>query len=194
MSKIFCIIGKSASGKNTLYQRILSKCPANLVPVIPYTTRPRRANEQNGIDYHFVTEDQLCQMERENKIVEKRKYFTTKGIWFYFTCKFTPLPEKNYISISTPEGVQHLAEHYSPAIIRVIYLMTGDRERLERCIERESLQLSPDYAEVCRRFLADQKDFSDELIAKLPNVYRIHTDRNIEECMKRWLEIYTAEN
>ena len=163
------------------------------MPVISCTTRPQRTNEQNGIDYYFVTEEQFHLLEQENKIVEKRQYSTTKGLWFYFTPRFTLLPEKNYILITTPEGVEHLEANYGPAIIRVIYLVLDDKERLERCIKRESLQPMPDYEEVCRRFLADQKDFSDTVIAKLPNVRYIPTNTNIKTCVQRWWELYETE-
>ena len=33
MNRVFCLVGKSCSGKDTLYARILEHCP-ELVPVI----------------------------------------------------------------------------------------------------------------------------------------------------------------
>lgn len=36
--KVFYIIGKSSSGKDTIYKRLLSE--TNLKPIVPYTTRP----------------------------------------------------------------------------------------------------------------------------------------------------------
>lgn len=47
MGKIFYLMGKSASGKDTLYQEILKRLP-QLKTVVPYTTRPIRIGEQNG--------------------------------------------------------------------------------------------------------------------------------------------------
>ena len=71
MGKLFVFMGKSASGKDTLYREILKQNPA-VMPVIPYTTRPVRAGEIQGKEYHFVTEAMMRQMESMGKIVERR--------------------------------------------------------------------------------------------------------------------------
>ena len=44
-----------------------------------------------------------------------------------------------------------------------IYIQVDDGVRLERALERERTQKEPKYAELCRRFLADEKDFSEEI-------------------------------
>ena len=88
MSKIFCIVGKSCSGKDTLYKAILEKCGPNLIPIIPYTTRPKRNDELEGVNYCFVTDQQLQAYESAGQIVEKRQYHTMQGLWSYFTLKF----------------------------------------------------------------------------------------------------------
>ena len=49
------VTGKSGSGKDSVYTRILEE--TNLNPIIPYTTRPRRPFEENGKDYHFVSDE-----------------------------------------------------------------------------------------------------------------------------------------
>ena len=67
MSRIFCLVGKSCSGKDTLYARILERCP-ELVPVILHTTRPMRPGEVDGQTYHFVSEAQLRQYEAQPKL------------------------------------------------------------------------------------------------------------------------------
>ena len=43
-----------------------------------------------------------------------------------------------------------------------IYIEVEDGERLSRALNRERMQESPKYEELCRRFLADAKDFSEE--------------------------------
>ena len=73
MSRIFCIVGKSCSGKDTLYARILAQNRPRLVPVVPCTTRPRRPGEVEGQSYHFVTQDQLRQYEDQGQVIEKRE-------------------------------------------------------------------------------------------------------------------------
>ncbi len=190
MSRIFCIVGKSASGKDTIYKEILSTCCSNLIPIIPYTTRPKRVEENNGVDYNFVTEEQLMAFEKAGDVIEKRQYFTTQGVWYYFTLKFNITNNNDYILITTLDGAISIMQEYGSDIVHIVYLVIDDRTRLLRCIERESKQDKPDYLEVCRRFIADQEDFSDFKISIFENVHYIDTNFNIESCLKKWNEIY----
>ena len=78
--RIYIILGPSASGKDTVYQKLLQQCP-QLRPIVYYTTRPRRANELNGRDYFFVTEKTIDKLEEQGKVIEKRVYDTIRGKW-----------------------------------------------------------------------------------------------------------------
>ena len=49
MGKIFCLMGKSASGKDTIYRKLLTQEDPGLKRVIPYTTRPIRSGKLTGI-------------------------------------------------------------------------------------------------------------------------------------------------
>lgn len=192
MSKIYCLIGKSASGKDTVYREILSCYGAFLTPVIPYTTRPMRPGERNGVDYHFVTEDQLAVLEKEGRVIEKRCYQTTQGPWIYFTVDF-PI-EGDRILITTLVGAEKLMEYYGADKVCVIYLDADDKTRLLRYIERESLQKKPDYAEVCRRFLTDREDFAEERLAAFPALRRIFSQGSVSDCLEQWKKIYLEES
>lgn len=184
MSRIFCIVGKSCSGKDTLYQHLLAQGRSGLVPVVPCTTRPRRSGEVDGQTYRFVDEEQLAAYEQAGQVIEKRQYHTTKGIWTYFTLKFQLEPGKDYILINTLDGAQGLIRAYGTEIVQLIYLYVDDRTRLMRYIDRESQQAAPDYAEVCRRYLADEQDFSPERLAEFPALHQIDTAQSPEDCLK----------
>lgn len=194
MSQIYCIVGKSASGKDTLFKEILRQKGEDLIPVIPYTTRPKRRNEGEGVDYHFATETDLERYRAEGRVIEERQYNTTQGIWRYFTLKFDVEPGRDYILITTLEGAVSIAEQYGRNMVQTVYLTLDDKTRLLRCIDREARQLTPDYAEVCRRFIADQKDFSEEKLAPLPNLHRIDTAQSLADCLKQWEALYTASH
>ena len=71
MGKLFVFMGKSASGKDTLYNMALERHP-ELVPVVTYTTRPVRAGETEGREYHFVNEQQMEELEKAGRVVETR--------------------------------------------------------------------------------------------------------------------------
>lgn len=188
--RVFCLVGKSCSGKDTLFPLILKRCP-ELKPVIPHTTRPIRPGEAEGQTYHFVTEEQLRRYEAEGLLLEKREYRTTQGLWTYFTLRFDL--DADRLLITTLEGAKALTDCYGPEHVRVVCLHADDRTRLLRYIDRESRQERPDYAEVCRRFLADQADFSPERLAQFPNLASIDTGAPVEDCLKQWDALYRGE-
>ena len=80
MGKIYYMMGKSSSGKDTLYKEVLKALP-KLKTLVLYTTRPIREGEQEGIEYHFVTDEELERFEKAGKIIEERTYDTVYGAW-----------------------------------------------------------------------------------------------------------------
>ena len=66
MGKIFCLMGKSSSGKDTIFKEINEDKDLDLKPIISYTTRPKRINETNGVEYFFINKDDLNKFEKEN--------------------------------------------------------------------------------------------------------------------------------
>ena len=193
MNRIFYIMGKSSSGKDTIYNRIRSE--ENLLPVVLYTTRPMRENEENGREYHFV--DRACfeKMKSEGKVIEERIYNTIHGEWVYFTSKDSIDIEKgNCIGIGTLESYVKIKEHFGDAVVP-IYIEVEDGLRLARAGERERLQTNPKYAELCRRFLADSSDFSEEKLKEAGISRRFSNEGEIEECideikmeMRTWIK------
>jgi len=166
MGKIFCVMGKSSSGKDTLYQML--KKELEFDSIVPYTTRPIREGETDGVEYHFVTEKEVAELEEAGKIIELRAYNTVHGIWKYFTADDAQidLEHRNYLMIGTVEAYEKLKAYYGEEHLVPIYIEVDDGIRLQRALNREKLQEQPKYAEMCRRFLADEVDFSEEKLAE----------------------------
>lgn len=193
MNCIFYIMGKSSSGKDTIYNRI--RLEENLLPVVLYTTRPMRENEENGREYHFVDRACFDKMKSEGKVIEERIYNTIHGEWIYFTSKDSiDLEKGNCIGIGTLESYVKIKEHFGEAVVP-IYIEVEDGLRLARAVERERLQTNPKYAELCRRFLADSSDFSEEKLKEAGISRRFSNEGEIEECideikmeMRTWIK------
>jgi len=164
MGKIFCVMGKSATGKDTIYQKLLHENALQLRRIIPYTTRPIREGEIEGREYYFCTEAEVEKLEAEGKIVELRAYDTVYGIWKYFTVDDgnIQLDKENYLLIGTLEAYVKIRDYFGKENTVPIYIEVEDGDRLLRAISREKEQDIPKYEEMCRRFLADAKDFSEE--------------------------------
>ena len=193
MGKIFCLVGKSASGKDTIYKNITEKYEDMLEKIVIGTTRPMRTGETNGVDYYFFSDEELEKLEKKGKVIEKRCYNTMQGIWSYFTLAFDICENKDYIIISTLEGAHSITNFYGEDKVCVVYLKIDDRERLLRCIDRESKQTTPDYSEVCRRFIADQNDFSDKKLAEFNNLCFIDSSKSLDDCVEQWSKIYDEQ-
>ncbi|WMJ21927.1 guanylate kinase [Paludicola sp. MB14-C6] len=189
MGKLYCILGKSGVGKDTLFKQIMKTTDLNIQPIIPYTTRPKRSNEQEGVQYHFVNDQELAELEKQNKVIEKRQYDTVFGVWSYFTVDTGLDFKNNYLFITTLEAIEKLANWYGPENIVIIYLEISDRVRLERAINRENTQESPNYSEVCRRYLADEIDFSEDKLSVYANLYRINAEQSLEQCVRSFVNI-----
>ena len=69
MAKIYVLMGKSASGKDTVYHRLLADGALNLKPVVLYTTRPRREGEEDGRDYYFVDAVRMQELDAAGKFM-----------------------------------------------------------------------------------------------------------------------------
>ncbi len=164
MGNIYYMMGKSASGKDTLFQRLLGESGLPLKTVVLYTTRPMRAGERDGVEYFFCGEEQVREFERQGKIIELRAYQTVHGVWKYFTAADDQmdLERQSYLMIGTLESYLKIREYYGKERVIPIYIEVEDGERLQRALERERAQEQPRYEELCRRFLADARDFSEE--------------------------------
>lgn len=184
MGKIFCIMGKSSSGKDTLYKRILENKSLGLSRIVPYTTRPLRRGEKNGVEYYFVNEEQLERLEAEGRVIELRAYHTVHGIWKYFTVNDDQIDLQNhsYLMIATLEAYEKLRDYYGAAFVVPIYIEVEDGVRLQRALDREKTEKEPRYEELCRRFLADAEDFSEERIAHAQIIRRFLNETLSETC------------
>lgn len=189
MGKIYCIMGKSSSGKDTLYREVLNRLPA-LHRVVPYTTRPIRGGETDGVEYHFVNESELCELEKAGKIVELRAYDTVHGIWKYFTADDGQinLETGDYLLIGTLETYEKVREYYGADHLIPIYIEVEDGERLGRALERERRQAVPKYKEMCRRFLADEEDFCEDNLRRL-GIEKRYENEDMETCLKEIIEV-----
>lgn len=190
MGKIFYVMGKSASGKDTIYKRLLEMQP-HLKQVVLYTTRPIREGEKDGKEYYFTSEDRLKQLREEGKIIEERTYQSILGPWTYFTVDDGQIDvnsDDSYLMIGTLESYEKTRNYYGAGIMVPIYIEVEDGKRLLRALEREDKQKEPKYAELCRRYLADEEDFKEDNLARC-GIERIFLNDDLEMCLRDILDV-----
>ena len=183
MGKIFYLMGKSSSGKDTIFKKIREEIP-ELKTIVLYTTRPIREGETNGVEYYFTDEARREMLQKSGKLIESRTYDTVHGKWSYFTADDgqIDLEENSYLVIGTLVSYRKMQEYFGKEALEPIYIEVEDGERLSRALSRERQQEFPKYAEMCRRFLADTEDFSEENLKKCGITYR-YINQNMDVCI-----------
>lgn len=182
MGKIFYFMGKSASGKDTIYKKIKEQMP-ELKTIVIYTTRPIREGEQEGVEYYFVDDARLEELQKAGKVIELRAYNTVHGIWKYFTADDGQFDREDHlIAIGTLESYVQLRRYFGDEKIVPIYIEVEDGVRLERALAREHRQAEPKYEELCRRFLADAADFSADKL-KEAGITRKFFNDDMDKCV-----------
>lgn len=153
MIKVLCLIGPSACGKDTLLQKVLKKSP-NVVPIVRYTTRPKRDNEIDGKDYYFISVEEFTKKVLDCQMSEAAEFRD----WFYGTGKDTL--DENLVNIMTCDLIAAITLSEDPELfVSIVYVETDAKERLLRSLKREK---DPDVNEVIRRFIDDEKKYSSE--------------------------------
>ena len=177
-------MGKSASGKDHIYARLAARRELGLKKLVLYTTRPIRAEEEEGKQYYFVDDRKLEEFRSKGSLIEARAYQTVHGIWTYFTADDgqIKLEESDYLGIGTLESYVKMREYYGKEVLCPVYIEVEDGERLARALSRERSQKTPRYEEMCRRFLADQEDFAEEKIAAA-GIGRRFQNIDLDECV-----------
>lgn len=193
MGKIYYVMGKSSSGKDTIYKRLMGSHP-KFRTIVPYTTRPIREGERDGVEYFFVDTERLRQMQEAEQVIEVRSYDTKCGIWTYFTADDgqIDLGKYDYLVIGTLVSYRALREYFGEESMIPIYIEVEDGLRLSRALERERRQAEPKYAELCRRFLADSEDFSEENLRRA-GIKRRFENVELEECIREIEEYVTKK-
>ncbi len=184
MGKIICLMGKSSSGKDTIFRELLREGTLGLKTIVPYTTRPIRTGETEGVDYHYTDEAGFQKLLSEGKIIEDRAYNTVHGLWRYFTVAddSIELGEYDYCMIGTLEAYVHIKEYFGADKVLPVYIEIDDGERLQRALSRERSQKEPKYEEMCRRFLADCQDFAEEKIRAAGITVRFQNE-SLDSCL-----------
>jgi guanylate kinase len=72
-AKVFVITGPSGVGKGTLIKQLLERVP-ELALSISATTRSPREGEEDGVDYHFLTEEEFQERRDAGDFLEFASY------------------------------------------------------------------------------------------------------------------------
>lgn len=186
MGKIFIIMGRSSCGKDTIYKHLLERENVDLKKVIIYTTRPMREKEKEGIQYFFRSIEEYEKLKSDGRIIEERTYNTMYGPWHYFTVDDgqIDLSKGNYLMIGTIEMFKSIEAYFGKENVYPVMIHVEDGNILKRALHRELKQENPKYDEMCRRYLADLADYSEENLKDAGIDRSFSNDEDINTCIE----------
>jgi len=128
---IFCILGESGSGKDTLVEYTLKEFKLDLKPVLSYTDRPIRQGEQNGKEHIFLSKEEMTEFLNSNK--KDIAAYTQIGETGYRYCAMTSVIDRSDIYIIDPNGLKEFKERTGDRYnIVSIYIDCPLKERRKR--------------------------------------------------------------
>lgn len=158
--KIVAVMGKAGAGKDSFVETLIK---GNYLPwakpIISCTTRPIRENEQDGVNYHYLTDEEFITQQNNGEMLEA----TIFNNWYYGTSLKNLNKNALNIGVFNPEGVEILRNN-SQIDLLVIYITADDKVRLLRQLNREE---HPDCDEIIRRYGTDKQDFRTSRIEKI---------------------------
>lgn len=167
-TKIIALCGKAGAGKDFLLNRICANHP-EFYKIISNTTRPMREGEKDGVNYHFLTDEQFL----KKKYIEETIF---RG-WHYGTAVDDLSLDKINIGVFNRAGIETLREMKNIDLLD-IFVFASDKERIMRQLTREK---DPDVKEIVRRFGTDEEDFNGFNIAPDHIIYNHDADIAIQD-------------
>lgn len=194
---IFCLLGKSAVGKDTMVDAV-SKLNSKVEKLIPITTRPPRSFERDGVQYHFITREFFRKKIKSGVIMEHREYdvINKKGQndkWTYAH----EYPTSDISIMSGPVAMYQYIKDIPTLEVVPIYVTIPDDERLFRMVRRELRNTNHNIRETCRRYISDERDFSQEVLKDIcnekntfNNINREHTAGAINKYINQYIDSF----
>lgn len=148
---ITIFVGSSASGKSVISKKMVEDYGCK--EIVSYTTREKRPGERNGVDYHFVSENDFKAMIDGGQFVEYEQY--NQNRWYgtsIESIREAAKSDKMYVAVLTPSGLRAIKRHISEKYLVSVLVECDLNERVirytNRCKENFSLD---DLDELCKR-------------------------------------------
>lgn len=160
MNEIIVIAGFSAAGKDTIAKLVSNSMKYKFV--ISCTTRPKRDEETEGIDYNFISDNEMCSLALNNKLIEYREYNSVIGRWFYGIAKESIVNDEKYIVVVDIDGARALKKYFGNRV-KLIFIDASEPVRCKRASRNRKNFCIKEWS---RRYNDDIAKFPEETIKK----------------------------
>jgi len=180
---LLCILGFSASGKDTLTEKLINKY--GFSKIIQYTSRPKRESETDGVNYHFINKSCFEEGIDNNDFASFREFNTTEDKWYYGIKKESLETTKRKILIIDIEGLIQLKKNIKCKDLLSIFIDVDLKLRIERVKNR----IDADMQEFERRAKDDES--KKKLI--LEHCDKYVKNINMDDCLHELYEIIDCQ-
>lgn len=181
---IIVLLGKTASGKDTVCNELLKHGFSKLVT---YTSRPMRPSESRDKTYHFISKEEFEVLISKGFFAEYTSYNTSDGVWYYGSAIDDYKSNSDQIIILNPSGYEQILNSINKEQIISFYIYSNLKTIKQRLKKRGDKK-----EEYERRIEADLADFKG-LENKVDHIV-YNNDRNtIDEVVDKILS-YLKEN
>ena len=153
-------MGYSNCGKSTVEKELIKQ---GFNKFTSHTTRDKRKNEVDGVDYFYITKDKFHSMSENGDFVESRHYFTFKNVdgkkqrdIFYYALSKQQIKDdsKPSVIVVDKDGAIEISKYVGEDNVVLVYL-----ECSEEVLEARSVARGDFKDEYIRRLQADKKSF-----------------------------------
>ena len=143
------LTGKSGAGKTTVAKLLEEE--HGFKRAVTCTTRPPREGEIDGVDYHFLSQEQFDEMEEKGMFAESAH----TGLYSYGSLKESYLEDDSVIVLD-PDGVRHVQECRDKEGYRVLTVYLGGDNKL---LKNRLIKRGDDSEKVSKRLAEDDARF-----------------------------------
>ena len=155
---LFILSGPSGVGKDAVLARLkASDYPLKYVTTL--TTRPRRVNEKNDVDYHFISTEKFQEMIKNNELLEWAEVYGNKYGVPKEPVKIALGQGHNVMLKVDIQGVANIKKIIPGAI--TIFLMPSSIDDLEKRLKRRHTESAFDMSRRLNIAESEMKEVSN---------------------------------
>lgn len=186
--KVVVIAGPTGSGESTITYAIIEKFPTRFARLVTATTRAPRNNEEHGVHYYYLTEQDFKQGIETGDILEYT-FIENRNVYYG---SYKPDLEKRFaegkVVIANPDivGARFFKENYNAL---TIFVMPESLHSLKIRLQKRDAHLTEAELEMrienAKKEIEDEKDFYDYEV--------INADGKLEEAVQNVVDILRKE-
>ena len=181
---LFIVSAPSGTGKTTLVEELVTRVP-DLVRSCSYTSRPPRAEETEGVDYNFVSDDRFAAMADADEFLEWAEVFGNRYGTSTLDTEHHRSQGRDVVLVIDVQGARQVRERDVDPVS--IFVLPPSFEVLERRLRARSSGDTTE-AQLSRRLETARRE-----VTEVTRYDYVVVNDDIERCVRQLQSIVEAE-